>query len=176
MVKFSKIRLIISVAFIAITFLVLVGCSKHVIQERQSPVYQEIHSQIIGFSNRDNDFMPKLPAQNVYLFEDEVKWQEFKNTYIKNASVRKIEFSKEKILYVYVRWPELVSGTRYELISIKESDSKLQVDVRPLEYSIFDVKPSSNSIFFGYLIIAAIDRNTVSSGLIPVLNVIDNNQ
>ena len=174
--SFSKARFIFNIVFIVVTLSILVGCSKKAVKESQSPVYHEIHSQAIGFSNKDNAIKPKPPAKSVYLFEDEASWEEFKNTYIKDISVPEVEFSKDKILYIHVRWPELASGPRYEVVGIKETNSKLQVNVQPLSYSTVNIKPSSNSMFFGYLIIVAIDRNTVSSEVIPALSVTDNKQ
>lgn len=133
--------------------------------------YNKVYSEVFGFSDEAKSISQNPPENNIYIFNTEKKWLDFTHTHLNNLKISPVDFNNYKLLYLQVDWPEPLSGSSYSVRSIEVTNNNLNVYVKR-ENNFINVS-TEKGIFFKYIIILTIDKNSVPESAVPNL-VVDN--
>jgi hypothetical protein len=129
--------------------------------------YNKVYSEVFGFSAEAKSISQNPPENNIYIFNTEKQWLDFSQTHLNNLKISPIDFNNYKLLYLQVDWPEPLSGSSYSVRSIEVTNNNLNVYIKR-ENTKINVS-AKKGIFFKYIIILTIDKNSVPENAVSNL-------
>jgi hypothetical protein len=156
----KKIAYILLISFIVF---IMTECSIF----SKSIKFNKVYSEVFGFSTEAKSDAQNPPEKNIYIFNNEKEWSEFSNTHLNKLKISNLDFNNKKLLYLQVDWPEPLSGAGYTMESIKINNNDLNVTVKK-ENTTINVS-SKKGIYFKYIIISTMDKNSVPDNVTPDL-------
>jgi len=122
--------------------------------------FNTVSSQFIDYSTDNNSIRKETPSE-IMVFDDEEKWNSFKNIYLKGIQVPDLDFFTKKFILLNITPAKQNYAILDNVISINLSGKDLNI----ITDSTGIVKKSTNNVYYKSFNLIAIDKDLLTDDI-----------